>query len=205
MRFPQAPRPRASKPAPKWPDGQVRLGIGPGELGYWASPSAPSLVENTAGNLRMNREGILANLADSGKVAPFQPWAKGLYEYRQRNLLKDDPMASCLPAGGPRQFQIANGVEILEQPDRKRMFVMSGGGNRNWRLIYMDGRERSPSSKTRPPLTSETRWAAGKARRWWSTRSASMSASGFQTARVCLTPKRSIWTGTLFLGPTLTP
>lgn len=138
----QSPRSsQASKPAPKWPDGQVRLGIGPGELGYWASPSAASLVENTAGNIRMNREGVLANIADAGKVAPFQPWAKGLYEYRQRNLLKDDPMASCLPPGGPRQFQVANGVEILEQPDRKRMFVMSGGGNRNWRLIYMDGRE----------------------------------------------------------------
>ena len=88
----------------------------------------------------MNRDGLLANIADAGKVAPFQPWAKGLYEYRQRNLLKDDPMASCLPPGGPRQFQVPLGVQILEQPDRKRMFVMSGGGNRNWRLIYLDGR-----------------------------------------------------------------
>ena len=49
-------------------------------------------------------------------------------------------MASCLPPGGPRQFQVPYGVEILEHPDRKRMFVMSGGGNRNWRLIYLDGR-----------------------------------------------------------------
>jgi hypothetical protein len=88
----------------------------------------------------MNRDGILINIADAAKVAPFQPWAKGLYEYRQRNLLKDDPMASCLPPGGPRQFQAPYGIQILEDPDRKRMFVMSGGGNRNWRLIYLDGR-----------------------------------------------------------------
>ncbi|MBV9505907.1 MAG: hypothetical protein JO323_12975, partial [Acidobacteriia bacterium] len=28
-----------------------------------------------------------------------------------------------------------------EQPDRKRIFFMSAGGNRNWRLVYLDGRE----------------------------------------------------------------
>jgi hypothetical protein len=139
----QAAAPRSaqgSKPAPRGSDGHVRLGIGPGQLGYWANASTPSLIESSAGNIRMNRDGILVNIADAGKVAPFQPWAKGLYEYRQRNLLKDDPMASCLPPGGPRQFQVPYGVQILEDPDRKRMFVMSGGGNRNWRLIYLDGR-----------------------------------------------------------------
>jgi len=133
--------PRAkSNPMPRWPDGHPRLGIGPGESGYWASPSAASLVETAAGNIRMDRNGLLANVADAGRMAPFQPWAKGLYEYRQRVLLKDDPMLACLPPAGPRMFQAAHGVQFLEQPDRKRMFVMSGGGNRNWRLIYLDGR-----------------------------------------------------------------
>ena len=129
-----------AKPTPKWPDGHSRLGPLPGEKGYWAYPSAASLVENTAGAIRMNANGLLANLADAGKVAPFQPWAKGLYEYRQRVLLKDDPMVSCLPPGGPRMMMVAHGVQFLEQPDRQRIFVMSGGGNRNWRLINLDGR-----------------------------------------------------------------
>ena len=135
--------PRSSQPAkptPRWPDGHPRLGPPPGEKGYWAYPSAASLVENTAGAIRMNANGLLANLADAAKVAPFQPWAKGLYEYRQRALLKDDPMVSCLPPGGPRMFQVAHGVQFLDQPDRQRIFVMSGGGNHNWRLIYLDGR-----------------------------------------------------------------
>lgn len=129
-----------NQPAPRWPDGHVRLGAVPGEIGYWADPSAPSLVDSLAGKVRMNAEGLLANLSDAGKVAPFQPWARGLYEYRQRNLLKDDPMASCLPPGGPREFQVPHGLQILEQPERHRLFVLSGGGNRNWRLIYTDGR-----------------------------------------------------------------
>ena len=129
----------ASKPTPKWPDGHPRLGVVPGEMGYWANPSSPSMAETTA-KVKFNSEGILANLNDAEKVAPFQPWAKGLYEYRQKNMLKDDPMASCLPPGGPRQFQAPYGLQIVEQPDRKRIFVMSGGGNRNWRLIWLDGR-----------------------------------------------------------------
>jgi hypothetical protein len=141
---------QASKPTPRWPDGRPRLGTVPGEKGYWANPSAGSMVETSAGNIRMNRDGLLANIADAGKVAPFQPWAKGLYEYRQRAMLKDDPMISCLPSGGPRQFQDPIGLVIVEQPDRKRMFVFSGGANRNWRLIYLDGRP-LPTSEDESP------------------------------------------------------
>jgi len=129
----------AAKPTPRWPDGHPRLGNIPGEIGYWANPSEPSLLQTTA-KVKMNGEGLLANLNDAEKVAPFQPWAIGLYEYRQKSLLKDDPMASCLPPGGPRQFQVPYGLQIVEQPERQRIFVMSGGGNRNWRLIYLDGR-----------------------------------------------------------------
>ncbi|MEO8099256.1 MAG: DUF6152 family protein [Acidobacteriota bacterium] len=136
-----APRAKqASRPAPRWPNGHVRLGAEPGQAGYWANPSRPALFENTAGNLAMNYEGILANIADADKVAPFQPWAKAIYTYRQRNLLKDDPMAVCLPPGGPRQFQAPYGVQLQEDPDRSRVFVLSRGGNRNWRLIDLDGR-----------------------------------------------------------------
>jgi hypothetical protein len=139
-----------SKPAPRWPDGHPRLGVVPGAKGYWASPSAASMLETMAGNIRMDKDGLLANLDDAGRVAPFQPWAKGLYEYRQRTLLKDDPMLSCLPQGGPRMFQVAHGVQFLEQPERKRIFVMSGGGNRNWRLIYLDGRALPQSEDVTP-------------------------------------------------------
>lgn len=135
-----APRAASSQSAPRWPDGHVQLGMTPGQSGYWASPSAHSLVESTAGNIRMNNDGLLANIADAAKVAPFRPWAKALYEYRQRNLLKDDPLASCLPPGGPRQFMTPFGLQIIDQPDRQRIFIMSGGGNRNWRLIHLDGR-----------------------------------------------------------------
>ncbi|HLK51723.1 MAG TPA: DUF6152 family protein [Bryobacteraceae bacterium] len=133
-----APR---SQPAPRWPDGRVRLGPPPGKTGYWGAPSATVLVENTAAKIPMSAEGLLKNIADADKVAPFLPWAKAVYEYRQRTLLKDDPVERCLPPGGPRAFQTPNGFQFLEQRELGRILVMFGGGDRNWRVIYTDGRK----------------------------------------------------------------
>lgn len=130
----------APEPTPRWPDGHPRLGSPEGKKGYWGAASASSLVENTAGKIPMNAEGLLLNLADADKVAPFQPWAKVVYEYRQRTLLKDDPLSRCLPPGGPRQFQAPHGFQFIEQKDLGRILVLLGGGDRNWRVIYTDGR-----------------------------------------------------------------
>jgi hypothetical protein len=128
-----------SQPAPRWPAGHIRLGPAPGKKGYWGAASATALVE-TGVLVPMNRDGLLVNLSDADKVAPFQPWAKAVYEYRQRTLLKDDPSSRCLPPGGPRQFQTPNGFQFIEQPELGRILVLLGGGDRNWRVIYTDGR-----------------------------------------------------------------
>ena len=69
---------RTGKEAPRWPNGHVRLGVTPGGKGFWADANPGGLYESSAGTLRMNYEGLLANIADSAKVAPFQPWAKAL-------------------------------------------------------------------------------------------------------------------------------
>ena len=58
----------------------------PARRGTGAQPSAHALVDSTAGKIAMNDEGLLQNLADVDRVAPFQPWAKAVYEYRQRTL-----------------------------------------------------------------------------------------------------------------------
>src|SRR3954463_2180673 len=78
-------------PTPRWPDGKPRLGAAPGESGYWARPSSTVLKE-TGVNVEMDANGLLKNLKDSAKVAPLQPWARGLYELRQRSFLDGDPM-----------------------------------------------------------------------------------------------------------------
>jgi len=135
------PRPKqVSQPTPRWPDGHPRLGPPPGKTGYWGTPSATVLVENTGVAIPMNRDGLLNNIADADKVAPFQPWAKAVYEYRQRTLFKDDPYNRCIPPGGVRHFQNHYGVQFVEQPEVKRILLLMGGGDRNWRIIYTDGR-----------------------------------------------------------------
>src|SRR5438132_1193524 len=129
-----------AKPTPRWPDGHPRLGPPQGETGYWGNPTATGLVQSGA-NVQMDAYGLLKNIADVDKVAPFQKWARDLYELRQRNFLKDDPMyLYCMPPGGPRQYQLPYGVQFNEDRDRKRIFVFVGSGNRNYRIIYTDGR-----------------------------------------------------------------
>ncbi|PWU04558.1 MAG: hypothetical protein C5B51_16530 [Terriglobia bacterium] len=148
--FVASAKPRAAaarQPAPRWPDGQIRLGPPPGKKGYWGAASASALVENAGSPIAMDRDGLLKNLADAARVAPFLPWARALYEYRQRTLLKDDPFARCLPPGGPRQFQTANGFQFIEQRELGRILVLLGGGDRNWRAIYTDGRSQGQADE----------------------------------------------------------
>ena len=133
-------RAMASGPAPRWPGGRPRLGPPPGETGYWGKPSRTALAEDGV-DVKMDAYGLLNNIADAGKTAPLQPWARDLYQYRQRNFLKDDPMyLDCKPPGGPRQFQQVYGFQFVEQPELDRVFVLLGSGNRNQRRIYTDGR-----------------------------------------------------------------
>jgi hypothetical protein len=139
---PAAPPPLlASRPTPRWPDKQPRLGPVPGGVqGYWAFPSSTVLME-TGANVEMDVSGLLRNLADAPRVAPLQPWALALYRERQRRFLQDDPtFINCKPPGGPRQFQLPYGVQFVEDRERQRIFVLIGGGNNNFRLIYLDGR-----------------------------------------------------------------
>jgi hypothetical protein len=140
----------ARQPTPKWPDGQVRLGPPAGRKGYWGAASAKALVESTAANVPMTDDGLLINLSDADKVAPFKPWAKALYELRQRSLLKGDPLARCIPPGGPRQFLVPNGFQFVEQRELGRILVLLGGGDRNWRIIFTDGRPPTPPAELVP-------------------------------------------------------
>ena len=102
------------RPTARWPDGKPRLGPAPGETGYWARPSATGLKEDGV-NAEMDQYGLLKNINDASKVAPFQPWARDLFTYRQRTFLKDDPMSlQCYPPGAVRQFQMPFGIQFLE-------------------------------------------------------------------------------------------
>jgi hypothetical protein len=140
-------KPLQPRPTPRWADNkQPRLGPVPGGVqGYWAYPSATVLAENGT-NVAMDKYGLLKNIADAPKVAPMQGWALELYKNRQARFLQDDPeFLKCKPPGGPRQFQQPQGVQFVEDRERQRVFVLMGGGNNNYRIIYTDGRAQKGS------------------------------------------------------------
>jgi hypothetical protein len=129
----------STAPAPRWPDNQVRLGAPPGSSGYWV-PTTTTLKEDGV-EVDMLPNGQLSDIADAARVAPLQAWALGLYEERQRNFLRSDPSyVECRPPAGPRKFLNPYGIQLLEDRPLERIFVIAGGGNHDWHLVYTDGR-----------------------------------------------------------------
>lgn len=142
-------------PTPRWPDNQPRLGVPPGQTGgYWAFPTESALMEDGF-EVPVDSYGLLQELADADKIAPFQPWARDLYAYRQRTFLKDDPMfVDCKTQAGPRIFQRPYGVVLLEEREHQRIRNFWADGNQNWRTIFLDGREQTgfPEGNGEDPL-----------------------------------------------------
>jgi hypothetical protein len=131
----------SARATPRYADGTVRFDRVPGEKGgYWGKASVNSMFEEGV-HVPMDGRGLLANIGDAAKVAPFKPWALALYRYRQSNDLKDDPTHFCIPPAGPRHLQVPGGFRIIQDRNYKRVYILFGGGNRNWRLIFMDGRK----------------------------------------------------------------
>ena len=111
------PASAAARPTPRWPDKQPRLGpaVGGGQ-GYWAHPSSTAMMEAGV-KVAMNRDGLLQNVADAGKVAPMQPWALAVYQNRQRRFLQDDPtFINCKPPGGSPPVSAAPGGSVRRGP-----------------------------------------------------------------------------------------
>jgi len=129
------------RPAPRNAQGRVHFGAGADGKGFWGGGG--SIIGGGRGGATS------ANLTID--QVPFQPWAKALYTIRQGPGQKDDPHARCLPPGGPRQFQTPNGFEFIEEPDRKRIMILFGGGPRSWRIIPLDGRPLPKADEDRIP------------------------------------------------------
>ena len=95
----------------------------------------------------MNNEGILRNIADADRVAPFQPWAKAVYEYRQRNSLKTT-FSALSSAGRTADVSNAARVSVHRTTRTGADSGAAGGGDRNWRAIYTDGRKQGQADET---------------------------------------------------------
>jgi len=72
------------------------------------------------------------------EAVEFRPWAQGLYDARQQHDL--EPHARCKASGAIRQFLTPYGVEIVEIPELKRLYIFDIGGPHTYREVFMDGR-----------------------------------------------------------------
>lgn len=60
-------------------------------------------------------------------------------EVRQREKL--EPHSRCKPSGAIRQFQTPYGVDFVELPEQKVVYIVDVGGPHTFRTIYLDGRQ----------------------------------------------------------------
>ena len=108
-------------PAPRDADGRAILwGATPEEKGVWTPMFGITDPINPADQ------------------TPFQPWARALYDDRQVHEL--EPHTRCKASGTARQFQTPYGVEFVNLPEIKRIFIFDIGGPHTFRTVYMDGR-----------------------------------------------------------------
>jgi hypothetical protein len=126
--------PNLLAPAPRAPDGKPDLS------GIWQPAADPG---DTAGGI----EGIVAPkyqlnvMRDLKGAVPFQPWAKELFDRRQANKMRDNPMIQCLPAGVPRLDAYVHPYKIVQTPG---LMVILYESQTMFRQIFTDGRSHPP-------------------------------------------------------------
>ncbi|HXD18129.1 MAG TPA: hypothetical protein VN654_14030 [Vicinamibacterales bacterium] len=139
---PSAPRGDAT---PRLADGTPNLGRVPGEKGVWDVPYIQNMgmrIPGADGKTAAERAnpGAGRGGAKAEPDVPFLPWARAIYDYNSKNNSKYDPEGYCLPPGGPRMMATPYPMEILQQPEQKRVLMIFEGATHIWREIYMDGR-----------------------------------------------------------------
>ena len=68
---------------------------------------------------------------------PFQPWARALYEQRNANFRRDNPLIRCLPAGVPRLDAYTHPYKIIQT---RELLVILYEAATMFRQVFLDGR-----------------------------------------------------------------
>jgi hypothetical protein len=165
----RSPSTPSSEATPRLADGTPNLGRVPGEKGVWNVPYIQNMgmrIPGPDGTTAATRAAA-AGATGAGRGAagsgaerleqassigagrggskaepdvPFMPWSRAVYDYNSRNASKYDPEGYCLPPGGPRMMATPYPMEIIQQPEHKRILMIFEGATHIWREIYMDGR-----------------------------------------------------------------
>ncbi len=110
-------RPNLEAPAPRTADGKPDLS------GVWLT--VRGYTSDIAKDLK------------PGEVS-FQPWAADLYKHRVETLSREDPQASCVLSGVPREHVVPYPFKIVNTTNG--MIVILYEALHSYRQIFMDGR-----------------------------------------------------------------
>ena len=125
-------KPNLSAPTPRTRDGRVDLS------GIWQSERDPNGRPGGIEGIVAPRYMIDITADLKPEEVPFQPWAEALYKQRRENLLRDNPMIRCLPAGVPRLDAYTHPYKIVQTPE---LLVILYESDTMFRQIFIDGRE----------------------------------------------------------------
>jgi hypothetical protein len=131
-----------SAPAAQWlgyrTDGIPRTRDGRPDLAAPA-PRAANGTPTIAGLWRPSPRiiGDIRAAITPGDTVPLQPWAEALYKARLANNAIDDPTASCIVGGVPRNDFVPYPFKILETPG---LVVILYEAIHSYRQIFTDGR-----------------------------------------------------------------
>ena len=167
--------PAAAERTPRLADGTPNFGRVRGEKGVWNVPYIQNMgmripgADGTTAAQRAASAAAAARVGGAGPIGggegatggarggssaepdvPFLPWSRGVYDYNSQNNSKYDPEGYCLPPGGPRLMATPYPMEIIQQPDQKRIFMVFEGATHIWREIYMDGRPHPHGDELNP-------------------------------------------------------
>jgi len=104
-------------PAPKTADGKPDL------AGVWKP--APPYIGNLASDLKPGD-------------APFQPWARELFQHRRDTESIEDPTGNCIPGGVPRSDAVPYPFKIVNS---EKMVIILYEAVHSYRQIFTDGRQ----------------------------------------------------------------
>ena len=111
----------------------------------------------------MNDDGLLANIADIDKVAPFKPWARAVYEYPPAHAAEETiPLDDVFLPAVRVSFRCPTAFNSSSNRNWAAFLFCIGGGNRNWRIIHTDGRPVGGSFRSCPQLLRNLGWTMGR-------------------------------------------
>ena len=134
--YPTKGLPRAADGTPNLAAPTPRTAQGNPDLsGIWHSMPDPRDTSGALAGTQIPK--YMLDIFRDRKEVPFTPWAAKVFEQRQANKLRDNPMIKCQPAGVPRLNHYTHPFKIVQTPE---LIVILYESQTTFRQIFMDGR-----------------------------------------------------------------